>query len=191
MAEATRIIAERGYLGFSLKELAHRCQLTNAGVLHYFPSKDDVLLALLQYRVSQDKAALAWLSREGKSPHDLTLPSVYNVLRSIMERSTTQPDIVRFYAVIRAEALHKNHPARKFFLLREAATLDIFEEMLAPHVRSARSKARQVAALMMGLEDQWLHEGQSFDLVKEWDRGAALLLPAMQIRQSRKTPTVA
>ena len=45
--EAIRIIGEYGYYGFTVQALAERCQLSNAGLLHYFGNKDDLLLALL------------------------------------------------------------------------------------------------------------------------------------------------
>jgi AcrR family transcriptional regulator len=60
LEEATRSIAQSGYHGFSIQEVAERCRITNAGLLYYFGSKDQLLIALLQHRVSRDTAALAW-----------------------------------------------------------------------------------------------------------------------------------
>lgn len=56
-------------------------------------------------------------------------------------------------------------------------TLDAFEQMVAAHVRQPRSAARQILGLMTGLEEQWLWAEQDFNLVAEWDRAIAMLLP--------------
>ena len=45
--EAIRVIAERGY-GFTVQELAQSCGLSNAGLLHQFPSKERLFLAALE-----------------------------------------------------------------------------------------------------------------------------------------------
>ena len=84
---------------------------------------------------------------------------------------------MRFYAVLRAEALNHAHPARQYFVDREAAALDSFAHMVAPHVSSPFATARQLLAFMSGLEEQWLRADHGFDLIAEWDRGVAQLLP--------------
>jgi hypothetical protein len=56
--------------------------------------------------------------------------------------------------------------------------------LVAPHVAEPRSTARQIHALMDGLSLQWLREKQAFDLVAEWDRAIAMLLP--QPRPARR-----
>ena len=178
--EALRIIAERGYNGFSIQELANRCGLTNAGLLHYFGSKDRLLIALLEDRDRRDAeaiASIAGFAKEIKTPSELGLSTVVKLLRAIVERNCTQPEIVRLYAVLRAEALNKAHPARDYFITRDAATLGVFAWMVTAHVREPLSTARQLLALMGGLEEQWLRVNQGFDLVAEWDRGVAQLLP--------------
>src|SRR6202011_3572049 len=94
--EALRIIAERGYNGFSIQELANRCGLTNAGLLHYFGSKDRLLIALLEDRDRRDSeaiASIAGFASEVKTPSELGLGTVVQLLRAIVERNCTQPEI--------------------------------------------------------------------------------------------------
>jgi AcrR family transcriptional regulator len=55
--QAIRIIGQRGYAGFGIQELAQRCQLTNAGLLYHFGSKDRLLIALLEDRDRRDAVA--------------------------------------------------------------------------------------------------------------------------------------
>lgn len=176
--EAIRIIGQRGYHGFSIQELAQRCQLTNAGLLYHFGSKDQLLIALLQDRDRRD--AVAVTSVVGLAGHhdahgSIALDTVLELLRAIVQRNSEQPELVRLYTVLGAEALNEGHPARDYFTNREAATLEVFTRMIAAHVEQPQSTARQLLALMGGLEAQWLRAGQTFDLVAEWDLGVAKL----------------
>jgi AcrR family transcriptional regulator len=177
---ASRIISQRGYYGFGIQQLARECGITNAGLLYYFETKERLLIAVLEDRDRRDAIAVASIAglTERRDTHiGLSLEQIFKVLRAIVQRNSTQPEFVRLFAVLRAEALNQTHPARKYFVEREAATLDAFARMVAPHVPAPRSTARQLLALMSGLQDQWLRADQGFKLVTEWDRGVALLLP--------------
>lgn len=176
--EAIEIIGQRGYRGFSLQELAQRCGLSNAGLLHHFPSKDQLLIALLNERDRRDYAALeeAGLHYRDKDPTQIPLESLYQMLREVVVRDSNRPEIVRLYAVLRAESLDEDHPAEPFFVARAQRTLDELTRMLTPHCADPKATARQLIGFHGGLEEQWLREKRGFDLVAEWDRGAAMLL---------------
>jgi AcrR family transcriptional regulator len=177
---AARIIGQRGYNGFGIQELARECGITNAGLLHYFGTKERLLIAVLEDRDRHDAVAvtsIAGLNGQRDTHIGLSLKQILKVLRAIVQRNSTQPEFVRLFTVLRAEALNQGHPAQQYFLDREAATLDAFARMVAPHVAAPRSTARQLLAFMCGLQEQWLRADHNFNLVTEWDRGVALLLP--------------
>ncbi len=52
--EAVLVIGRHGYYGFSIQDLADRCGLTVAGVLHHFRTKVGLLVALLEDRDRRD-----------------------------------------------------------------------------------------------------------------------------------------
>ena len=62
---ALEVIAERGYRGASLAAVAERVGLTQQGLLHYFPTKDALLVAVLEERdqwdADADPAAGGWI----------------------------------------------------------------------------------------------------------------------------------
>lgn len=178
LSEAARIVSERGYHGFGIQELAQRCGLTKPGLLHHFPSKDQLLIALLRDRDRRDEIAVAAATDAGLAPEcePPSLAVVLGSLHAIVERNCAQPELVRLYAMLRAEALSPDHPAHSFFNAREAATLELFAQMVSGHVDHPRSVARALAALMTGLELQWLREDRGFDLLAEWDRAVATIL---------------
>lgn len=180
LKEAANVIGERGYNGFTIQELAQRCKLTNGGLLYHFGSKEQLLVSLLQDRDRRDKEAvraMVGLLPPSKARAAVPMETVHKLLRAIVERNSTQPEFVRLFTMLQSEALNLLHPASTYFRERDAATLKSFTQMVAPHVAHPSSTARQIRALMCGLEEQWIRANQSFDLVAEWDRGIALLLP--------------
>ena len=178
LEEATRLIGERGYYGFSIRELAQRCQLTDAGLLHYFGSKEKLLIALLEDLDRQGAETVREMT--GLSPESrgrLTHQQLHDMFRAIVIRNRARPELVRLQAMLRAEAMNPDHPAHGFFESRQATILQLFAEALGDHVPSPRSTALQVISMMWGLEMEWMRSGQRFDLVAEWDRAYGLLLP--------------
>jgi AcrR family transcriptional regulator len=179
--EATRLIGQRGYYGFGIRELAQRCQLTDPGLLHYFGTKEKLLIALLEDRDRRDAAfvmARAGVVREGEEEPKLTLQQALDLLHATVVRNNTQPEILRLFVVLQAEAMNASHPAHDFFMARHATALDAFTRTVAGHVPQPRSTALQLISLMSGLEQEWLRSDQGFDLVAEWDRAIALILPS-------------
>jgi AcrR family transcriptional regulator len=187
--EAIGIIGQRGYHGFTVHGLAARCDLSNAGLLYYFPSKEqlfDAVLKELEHRKNQALAAL--IAAVARKEGDLSSLTAYiDLLRAMAIRGSGNPELVRFYAVLQIESLDETHPAHRSFQKRELAALDLFTRLLAPHVKEPRSAARQLLALMDGLRLQWLRSGQSFDAVSEWIRAVAALVPAVTRLREEQT----
>ncbi|HEX7820580.1 MAG TPA: TetR/AcrR family transcriptional regulator [Sphingobium sp.] len=175
--EAMGIIGEQGYHAFGLNQLAKRCGLTNAGILYYFGSKEGLLIALLQDRDRQDEQAVSTVLNRFRTREPVSLALCRATLHAIVARNAEQPELVRLYTMLRAEALTTDHPAHHFFRNRETATIEMFRQMVAGHVADAFSTARQIEALMNGLEAQWLRQDCRFNLVAEWDKAAALIIP--------------
>ncbi|MET0363087.1 MAG: TetR family transcriptional regulator [Sphingobium sp.] len=175
--ETMSIIGEQGYHAFTLAMLAKRCGLTNAGILHYFGSKEGLLIALLKERDRQDEIAVASVLEPHLTHPPLSREACRASLHAIVERNVGQPAMVRLYAMLRAEALTPDHPAHRFFRNRESATIEIFRQMVTGHVPDPLSTARQIEAMMNGLEQQWLRQDCQYDLLGEWDKAAAMILP--------------
>jgi AcrR family transcriptional regulator len=170
--EATRIIGQRGYYGFSMQELADSCGLTVAGLLHHVGSKEALLVSLLQARDQRDRDALgewARLYREEETHHP-AIGNAADLLRRIVIRNSTQPELVRLYSMLRAESLYPGHPAYEYFKARDEQVLHGFTRLFNGLNDHPGSMARQLLALMSGLEEQWLHDPGTMDLVQEWDR---------------------
>ncbi|MFM6933714.1 MAG: TetR/AcrR family transcriptional regulator [Novosphingobium sp.] len=187
--EAIRLIGERGYYGFTVQELAQRCGLTNPGLLHYYPSKLDLLLAALAEMEVRSIAVMepivAAAERELSGAHGRE--GVLAVLRSIIVGGTTSREMVRFLAELQAESLSPSHPAFTWWQRREAGMRDLFTRLLHPFLTDPEHVARQVIALIDGLCLQWLRADGTMDIEAEWDRMLARMLPELHDNQGQMT----
>lgn len=178
LEETLRIVARRGYHGFGISELADRCGLTKAGLLHHFGSKEQLLISLLQDCQAKEAAEL---SRLFLPAYATAAPAEQrrmfrDTMRLAMERALAQPELMRLGVILRAEAVNSSHPAHALIVERENANRERVVERLSPFLPHAESTARQLLSLMNGLQEQWLREDESFDLLAEWDRALEMLL---------------
>ncbi len=171
---AGALIAERGFWGMSLQDVADACGLTVAGLLHHVGSKDGLLIAVLEHRDEADSRALADIL--GLEIAELFEPpridgggiELSRLCDALVERNAGQPEIVRLYSVLDAEALNPEHPAHAYFADRQRQTLAAFASA-APGGADGEAVARHLLAAMDGLQLQWLRD-PSVDLLQEWRR---------------------
>lgn len=161
---AMETFAERGYQSASLAEIADRVGLTQAGVLHYFSSKANLLTGVLDLRDATDIEELG-----SERPRGLAF------LRHLVEtvrRNTEREGIVRLYTVLAAESVTAQHPAQDWFRSRYQGLRELVVEALddaqglgevAADVDTGTA-ARVIVATMDGLQLQWLLEPGTVDM---------------------------
>ena len=179
---ATGLIADRGFWGVSMQDIADRCGLTVPGLLRHMESKVGLLIAVLEHRDIEDARSLRTHLGGGEDevPDDWANGGPSGVdLRELcavtMRRNATQPEIVRLFTVLAAESLAPTHPAHAYFTRRrEQAT--VAYAALAEHVSDQPELlARQLLAMMDGLQIQWLRNPEATDLTREWESAAETL----------------
>ncbi|MDR7158214.1 TetR/AcrR family transcriptional regulator [Arthrobacter sp. BE255] len=167
LAAAFEVFSTSGYRSGSLKDVADKVGLTQAGLLHHFPNKEALLEAVLTLRDEESVARTGALSAQGIGLlHGLVELTRYN---------TTIPGLVALYCVLSAEATDPDHPAHEYFQRRynwvRGTMKDAFAEIqrhgqLRPGI-APPAAARQLAALMDGLQVQWLLDNDSVDMPAE------------------------
>ncbi|WP_405515225.1 TetR family transcriptional regulator [Streptomyces canus] len=168
--------AARGYNNASLQEIADRAGVTQAGVLHYFRSKAQLLTSVLALRDETDIEQLG-----PDRPRGLAF------LRHLVDtahRNAEREGIVRLYTVLSAESVTEGHPAQEYFRDRYAGLRDFVAEALAEacelgEVRAdlnLEHTANAIIAVMDGLQVQWLLAPGSVDMAASTDRVITALL---------------
>lgn len=165
VTEATRLISIAGFNAVSLADIAAACGIRGPSVLHHFPSMNDLLAAVLDYRDEVD-------SGDAPSFEQIATPeSVKAFLRGSVQRNLGRLELVRLYVVLGAEAVDPAHPAHDYFMAREEHTYASFE-LLLRWKNDPRLAARELMAFWSGLERQWVMD-PSVDSMAVWDNFAA------------------
>lgn len=153
---AILVFADVGFHGASLRDIAARVGISHPGLLHHFPNKAALLMAVLEYRDAVDEESFADAAERGID--------YFDALLGVVERNRLRRPLVELFASLSTEASSPDHPAHAYFerryaslvadqaaLLRERAA----RGGLAPGVDPEQA-ARTVVALMDGLQVQWL-----------------------------------
>ncbi|PFG33218.1 TetR/AcrR family transcriptional regulator [Sanguibacter antarcticus] len=154
---ALTTFGSKGYNNGPLTEIAEQVDMTHAGVLHHFGSKDQLLLEVLRYRDENDVAELA----------DRHIPDGIDLFRHLVRTAflnARRAGIVQAYAVLSAESVTDDHPARAFFENRyttlRAEVVQAFTTLCAendaPLPDTVHHASAAILAIMDGLQVQWL-----------------------------------
>ena len=182
MEVTSGLVAERGFWGLSMQDVADRCGLTVPGVLRHVGTKAGLLVLLLAHRDIEDARSLrAQLDvDEDEMPDEWSVGGPVGVdLRQLcsatMRRNAEQPEIVRLFLVLEAESLTPSHPAHDYFMKRQAQAMAAFAELAKSVTDHPEVLARHIMAMMDGLQLQWLRAPDTVDLVRQWEVAADAL----------------
>lgn len=145
-----------------MRAIAADVDISPALLQYYFPSREELLLAVIQeWDDENNRRSLGW--------------SVFGGwLRSIRHNSIV-PGLVHLYTTSLAEATDPEHPGRSFFEKRYTRFTrnTVAEVLLQQHAGVTREDldperiARILLALSEGLQIRWLHT-PDFDMAKEF-----------------------
>jgi AcrR family transcriptional regulator len=167
LAAGIEVFSASGYRSGSIREIAARVGMSQAGLLHHFSSKSELLAAVLQYRDDEDRLRMHIESEQGLG--------VIQGLVGLAEHNAAVPGLVELHCVLSAEATAADHPAHGYFVNRyrqvhEVTTRALHEMGAEGQIADGvheESVARTLIALMDGLQVQWLLERDSVDMAEE------------------------
>lgn len=174
---ALDVLATNGLRHSSLQDIAARVGLTRPGLLHYFGTREDLLVAVLRARHERDIDRASRRKSAGKSLAEQVVTGV------LLQHRT--PGLVRLDAAMAAEATDPSHPAHLYFRdrsrrLEQAYARGIAHEIEAGSVSAdvdPHIAAQQINSLVDGLHVQWLID-PSLDVRAILTGGLARLLPS-------------
>ncbi|MEA9984040.1 MULTISPECIES: TetR/AcrR family transcriptional regulator [Subtercola] len=169
------VFATSGYRSGSLREIAERVGMSQAGLLHHFSNKSELLAAVLEAR--DDDARM-------RVPLDSAGIELIRGLVELVRYNASIPGLVELHCVLSAEATDPEHPAHQYFIARYQWSIGISTEAFADMKERGQlvdgvdpaSAARSLVALMDGLQVQWLLDRTSVVMVDEVHAYVARLL---------------
>jgi len=181
---ATALFAGNGYRDAPLASVAEGADLTLPGLLHHFPSKQELLLAVLRDREQHDKALVA----EAIKTHP---DDVAALLEALVTHNAASPESTSFHTVITAEATSPSHPAHDFIVARYVRVRSALRRSIAKQSSAAGLSDEEIKALavismavMDGLQVQWLLDPE-IDMVANFTVFGTLLRRAVAAEDPR------
>jgi AcrR family transcriptional regulator len=162
---AWEAFAAGGYRGTTIASIAERAGLTDAGVLHHFTSKEELLLTVLQRRDEQSKRRLDEAAT--------TRGSFAGALLELCKQNATAPGMIQLFTVMAAESIEPSHPGHPLFLERYRR----LRRVCAGELRAAQERgeldpaldpelvAPEILSVFDGLQLQWLLDPDEVDMV--------------------------
>jgi len=181
---ALQLFSLEGYTGASMARIGDIVGISVAGVLHHFPSKIALLMAVLERRDAVSQKIVDEVRGEP------TLSGLLASLSAINRSNATAPGVIRAFSILNAESLVEGHPAWAWFQERYTGIHDRvlvqFQELVAQgEVRAdvdLSGVIQESLAMMDGLQIQWLRFPERVDLVARFDTYLAHLEASIRMR---------
>lgn len=163
---ALEVFAESGYRSGSLRDVAGRVGMSEAGLLHHFRNKSILLQAVLDHRDEQSRALVDFEVADGVE--------ALRGMVALARKNASTPGVVELYCTLSAEATSPAHPAHTYFIrryeyVREMMTSSFVRVAAAgrllPGIDPARAAVATIA-MMDGLQVQWLLDPTSTDMAE-------------------------
>jgi AcrR family transcriptional regulator len=164
---ALHIIAVDGFNHTTLAKISQAVNISEAGVLHYFHSLDDLLVEVLRERDIQDMVNYGKTEVPSIDMFDKVMDKDWNpvtLINSITKKNMLTPGLVELYAHMSVKASDHDNPAYAYFNERGQ-----FERKMVGHLVEHYSQihqshpavssehiARIMQAILDGLQIQWL-----------------------------------
>lgn len=163
---AVEVFATGGYRGSSLGQIAEKVGMTEAGILHHFKTKGNLLTAVLARR---DDLTMNYFGND-----DVTGIGFVRGWLRVISHNISVPGLVELFTVVSAEATTSDHPAHQFFKQRYVDTIENAKSAMERLQKSGyinpdaktEDLARALVALSDGLQVQWLLD-RNWDMLEE------------------------
>ncbi|WP_345470954.1 TetR family transcriptional regulator [Glutamicibacter ectropisis] len=158
---AVRRFARRGYEGTRIADIAKDAGMTDAGLIHHFPSKEKLFLAVIERR------------EEVYAPVTGSFDSVAEFLHALIasvKAACAEPEYLRFRAMLSGAGMIENNPATAHLEGRLRLAVERLVPLFAEGIKRGELLPDQqplpmvlhILALNDGLRAQW---GQAPDLI--------------------------
>ncbi|KFI63874.1 TetR-type transcriptional regulator [Bifidobacterium cuniculi] len=168
-----RLVAERGYNGISLKDVAEEVGMSQPGLLHYVGNKEGLLSLLItdMYDAHGTPAEFMASGLPGSDPEAPLFPAY---LRFLVRHNAAQRQMVQLFLMLYIESVNPDHPLHDYYRNRPENIWEHYSRYpwrIPPQVGQwdpgMRPYVRRVIEAMDGVQMRWLCL-PPVDLYDEW-----------------------
>lgn len=153
------LLAEVGFHGMSLRDVARKVGISHPGVIYHFPSKEALLMAVVE---QYEEEAGIRISSLAEMESVEAFESVFHMLANMHD----YPMVVEMECMLVTEASSELHPAHEHFVERNAQIRQVFTKAW-DHLKATgkvtpeedgRELAQSFLAMWHGLMAVWLYD---------------------------------
>lgn len=167
---AVDLLAEVGYHGMSLRDVARHVGISHPGVIYHFPSKEALLMSVVQRYETQVGFDLDHLEKLDALP-------VLDTLLEVTSRLNENPMIIEVECMMMVEASSEIHPAHDHYMRRSERLLSVLKRVWSRLQQDGKVAATEdpthlaeiQAAVYNGIMIHWLYD-REFDAAEELAR---------------------
>lgn len=167
---AVDLLAEVGYHGMSLRDVARHVGISHPGVIYHFPSKEALLMSVVQRYETQVGFDLDNLEKLDALP-------VLDTLLEVTSRLNENPMIIEVECMMMVEASSEIHPAHDHYMRRSERLLSVLKRVWSRLQQDGKVAAAEDpthlaeihAAVYNGIMIHWLYY-REFDAAEELAR---------------------
>ncbi|WP_297346433.1 TetR/AcrR family transcriptional regulator [uncultured Mobiluncus sp.] len=167
---AVDLLAEVGYHGMSLRDVARHVGISHPGVIYHFPSKEALLMSVVQRYETQVGFDLDNLEKLDALP-------VLDTLLEVTSRLNENPMIIEVECMMMVEASSEIHPAHDHYMRRSERLLSVLKRVWSRLQQDGKVAATEDpthlaeihAAVYNGIMIHWLYD-REFDAAEELAR---------------------
>jgi len=168
---AIDVFSRRGYRNASIREIGESVGLTQAGILHYFASKEKLFVEVLRVRDEIDEARA---------------DDILETFRLVIQHNAEVEGLVHLFVTVSAEATDEAHPGHEFFRSRYDRLIELLRDRIKAgqddgslyKAVSLEMAARMLVAVADGIQIQWLLDLDYTDMLATFDSiWQAMLMP--------------
>lgn len=180
---STRLVARRGFFGVSLQDVADAVGITQPGLLHYVGSKEGLLRLIVEQRYDRRFDPDDFLASGEPGSRGPGGPSFPAYCRYLVAHNAREPELIRLYMVLGAEASSPDHPAHAYFDGRPDGVWELYSRTpwrIPPEVgpwSGLRDLVEHVIEAMDGIQVRAFRSPR-IDMLEEWTRFEKLLFPS-------------
>ncbi|WP_296180857.1 TetR/AcrR family transcriptional regulator [uncultured Mobiluncus sp.] len=156
---AVDLLAEVGYHGMSLRDVARHVGISHPGVIYHFPSKEVLLMSVVQRYETQ-------LGFDLDSLEKLDALPVLDTLLEVTSRLNENPMIIEVECMMMVEASSEIHPAHDHYMRRSERLLTLLKRVWSRLQQDGKVSATEdpahlaeiQAAVYNGIMIHWLYD---------------------------------
>ena len=160
---ATALIAQHGFHNVTIQQIADACGIVKTAVIRHFPSKPDILVAVLETRDAEDAAAAGFDIHHDPQTREAFFESLDRTVQHNFERR----ELLRLYTVLGAESLNADHPAHDYFLRRQQTSIAAIRDAAKTCHPDPEAFAVELLSFLDGLQLNWLRD-PAIDPLAAW-----------------------